>query len=122
MNPYTILQDTEMFDNGKPMAKIIGNNIRTIRLKKRLTQEHVAEHSGIHYKYLQEVEAGRKTPGVAVVQKISAALGVPLCQIVSVNGCPCSDAGLMEDVARLFRGKEAKEIKKAIEILCIFFK
>ncbi len=103
------------------MSKIIGKNIKDIRLRKKLTQEGVADLAGINPKYLGEIERGIKSPTAVVVQKIAAALETPLCTILSANGCPCSDSDLPREVSEIFAGKEAQQLKKAVKMLTVFF-
>ncbi len=43
-----MIQVCEMEENRDPMVKAVGKNIRDVRLKKKLTQEQVADLAGIH--------------------------------------------------------------------------
>ncbi len=116
-----MIQVCEMEEDRDPMVKAVGRNIRDVRLKKKLTQEQVADLAGIHPKYLGEIERGIKSPTAVIVQKVAAALDAPLCSILSANGCPCSDSELPREVSELFVGKEEQQMKKAVKILSAFF-
>ena len=73
------------------MGKILtsfGCNVKTIRLKKKLTQESLGELAQINAKYLGEIERGEKNPTVFVLHKLSEALDVPVCKLISLFGCP----------------------------------
>lgn len=37
----------------------VANKIRLLRLRRKMTQEEVAELTGFHYKYYQRVESGK---------------------------------------------------------------
>ena len=121
MKPYTRAQEYETDESRKPMAKAIGKNMREVRLRKKLTQALVSARANISEKYLGEIERGVKSPTAIVLQKIAVALETPFCSLLSVNGCPCSDSDLPAAVAKLFTGKEARKMKKALKMLEVFF-
>lgn len=58
------------------MRKLVGRNVRRIRLKKGLTQEKFAEISGFSQQYISGLEHGRRNPTVVTVYEIATALGV----------------------------------------------
>ncbi|MBI4691210.1 MAG: helix-turn-helix transcriptional regulator [Nitrospirae bacterium] len=121
MNIYNFLQPDDDKEQRNMMNKSFGRKIRDIRLMKNLTQEKVAETAGINPKYLGEIERGLKGPTALVVYKLSKALEVPICEVLSTDGCPHINGKLMEDIARLFNGRKETERKKAIKILEVFF-
>jgi len=49
-------------------------NLRKLRLKKNLTQFELAAKAGIHRRYLQDLEAGRKQPTIPVAANLKAVL------------------------------------------------
>ena len=54
----------------------IGARIREARLKKKLTQEQLAEKADIGFYYIGEIERGVKLPSLTVFIQIVEALGV----------------------------------------------
>ena len=54
----------------------IGVRIREARLKKKLTQEQLAEKADIGFYYMGEIERGVKLPSLTVFIQIVEALGV----------------------------------------------
>lgn len=54
----------------------IGARIREARLKKKLTQEQLAEKADIGFYYIGEIERGVKLPSLNVFIQIVEALGV----------------------------------------------
>jgi transcriptional regulator with XRE-family HTH domain len=56
----------------------LGAAIRSVRLKKRETQETVAERAGIAVPTLSHIEAGHANPTWATVRDIADALGVSI--------------------------------------------
>ena len=116
-NPIAV-DDEEQRGN---MVKAFAKNIRRIRLKKKMTQEQVAEMAGINPKYLGEIERGLKSPTAVVVGNLSKALGVPVCSILSTSCCPYDDNDISCKVGKLLVGKDKQEVRKAVRILEVFF-
>ena len=54
----------------------LGNNIKTHRRKRRLSQEQLALLSGVDRSYLAEVEAGKANPSIRFLHKLSNALKI----------------------------------------------
>ena len=54
----------------------LGARIREARLKKKLTQEQLAEKADIGFYYMGEIERGVKLPSLTVFIQIVEALGV----------------------------------------------
>jgi transcriptional regulator with XRE-family HTH domain len=57
-------------------AKVVGANVRRLRLAKGLTQEALAHEAGVALRLLGGIERGQRNPTIGMVGKISAALGV----------------------------------------------
>ena len=58
------------------MRRLVGQNLRRIRQRKRLTQEQFAEVSGFSQQYLSGLESGHRNPTIVTVYEIAVALGV----------------------------------------------
>ena len=59
----------------------IGKKIKFYREKSHLTQEKLAEKSGISLDYLGKVEVNINKPGLKTLIKISNALNVPIKEL-----------------------------------------
>ena len=55
--------------------KIVGANVRRLRVERKLTQEQLAHDAEIDVTYLRGIEAERRNPSIAVVGRIAAVLG-----------------------------------------------
>jgi len=58
------------------MRKLVGENVKRLRVKKGLTQEKFAELSGFSQQYISGLEAGARNPTVVTVFELATALGV----------------------------------------------
>lgn len=56
--------------------RIVGANVRRLRVERKLTQEQIAHDAEIDVTYLRGIEAGRRNPSVSVIGRIASALGV----------------------------------------------
>jgi len=56
----------------------ISENIRLARLKKRYTQEALAEKAGITQKYLNMIENKNANPSIVIIVNICEALNIEL--------------------------------------------
>ena len=56
--------------------KIVGANVRRLRVERKLTQEQLAHDAEIDLTYLGGIERGRRNPSVAVVGRLAARMGV----------------------------------------------
>jgi transcriptional regulator with XRE-family HTH domain len=57
------------------MRKLVGRNVRRLRVKKGLTQEQFAERSGFSQQYISSLENGRRNPTVVTLCELADALG-----------------------------------------------
>ena len=58
------------------MRKLVGRNVQKLRHKKRLTQEGLAEISGLSQQYISGLEQGLRNPTVVTLFELATALGV----------------------------------------------
>ena len=56
--------------------KIVGANVRRLRVERKLTQEQLAHDAEIDLTYLGGIERGRRNPSVAVVGRLAQVLAV----------------------------------------------
>lgn len=54
----------------------LGGNLRAIRNKRGLSQEQVAERSGVHATEVSRIESGKRDPRVSTVERLAKAVKV----------------------------------------------
>lgn len=64
------------------MRKLVGRNTARIRKERGLTQEQLAERSGLSQQYLSGLERGGRNPTIVTLYEIAAALGVSHVDLV----------------------------------------
>lgn len=69
----------------KNINVIIGKTIRKIRKERRITQEELAEYSGIHEKHIGRIEAGKHSVSIDSLQKLAEGLNTSVAEILRIT-------------------------------------
>ena len=56
------------------MRKLVGRNVRRLRLAAGMTQEQYAEKSGFSQQYISDLERGRRNPTIVSLFELAQAL------------------------------------------------
>ncbi len=62
--------------------RFVGERIRTIRRKKGITQDQLAELSGLNRVHLYRLESGRQSMTLNTLKIIADTLGVRVCDLL----------------------------------------
>ncbi len=57
------------------MRRLVGRNVRKVRLEAGLTQEQLAARSGFGQQYISDLERGLRNPTIVSLYEIAQALG-----------------------------------------------
>jgi len=93
----------------------LGTRLRELRQKQQVTQEQLAERSGLHPTYVAKIEAGLRLPSLDALDRLAAALNVPLTRIVEAMDEPeetilSLEDRMVEEVIILLRGCNAQQV------------
>ena len=64
------------------MRKLVGDNCAKFRKLRGMTQEQLAEKSGLSQQYLSDLERGKRNPTIVTIYEIAMALGVSHIELV----------------------------------------
>lgn len=64
----------------------LGNYLRELRNRKRLTLREVEEQSGASGSYLSQVEQGKRHPGAELLRKIAPTYGASVKELLTMAG------------------------------------
>ena len=67
----------------RDICKVVGQRIRQLRDERGISQEVLAGLADIDRSNISRIESGRAEPGLRTVQRIAAALGVKLTDLLS---------------------------------------
>ena len=59
----------------------LGNQLRQLRLERKLSQERLAELAGLNYKYIGRIELAKADPGADVLVRLARALMIPVGEL-----------------------------------------
>lgn len=68
------------------MRTLVGRNLVRLRRERGLTQEQLAELSGVSQQYISGLERGNRNPSVVTLFEIAQALGVNHVELVAPDG------------------------------------
>jgi len=103
-----------MLENIRNISVVIGRKIRVERVKQGISQEKLAEMSGLHRTYIGMVERGEKNITLLNYVRIASALNVPLHELTLGLSLPSfsGDSSLVVDkgVSKSQTGKDKSTV------------
>src|SRR5579884_3768433 len=89
---YSVFQQRQSWEKaGMPPQKdkrcmTFGRTVRRYRRDKGLTQEELADQTGIHRTYIGGIERGERNPTLLMIHRIADALGVSPARLLEEEG------------------------------------
>jgi len=68
---------------GSPTRKVLAENLRVERARRRMSQEKLAELAGVSRVYLGTIERGNTACSIDIVDQLAKALGVAVPELLS---------------------------------------
>ena len=65
------------------MRKLVGSNVRKLRMERQMTQEQFAERSGFSQQYISDLERGRRNPTIVSLYELAQALGASPVELLT---------------------------------------
>lgn len=111
----------------KDIDRLVGENVRKLRIQRSLTLAHLSAELGISHQQLQKYETGLNRLSAGTLCAVAAALGVPVEQMFrSEDETPRKPAGskgtAIEDLRSeghylLGRAKSEQALRQMVEVL-----
>lgn len=103
-------------------TKIVGENLRKIRIKKNITQSEISKLTGISNVYLSNLEKGiKKNPSIKILEKIASALNVSVDEFfkedVQKEDDPDEELSLSEILRGIYNNVPDTELPLAAQIV-----
>lgn len=70
------------------ILKVFGSNVRKYRTSQNMSQEKLAELSGLHRTYISDIECFRRNISLDNIQKIADALGIESYKLLMEENIP----------------------------------
>ncbi len=81
-NQYGLKQSTPKLLHMQDIQKQVGDNIRALRRKRKLSQDVFAEKSGLHRAHVGEIERGESNVTIQTLKTIADTLEVRIVDLV----------------------------------------
>jgi DNA-binding XRE family transcriptional regulator len=66
------------------IQKLLGRALKEVRATRAITQEELAERSGLHTTYISDIERGARNPSFAALVSLSEGLNATMAEIGAV--------------------------------------
>jgi transcriptional regulator with XRE-family HTH domain len=96
--------------------KKLGRRVRRFRAERGLSQEKVAEKSGISSKYMSDLERGEANVSVQVLERVAATLGTTPIDLLD-NGHEAERAVLVEEIRRFLETAADDKVRTLYRIM-----
>ena len=73
------------------LVQLLGENVRTLRKEKGLSQEELAFQAGMKRSYLSDLERGTRNPSVRALGRLAEALQVHPTELIKSRACELRD-------------------------------
>ncbi|NOU83890.1 helix-turn-helix domain-containing protein [Paenibacillus sp. LMG 31459] len=102
------------------LVEKLGNRIRLIRKEKGLSQEQLAEVSGLHTNYIGAIERGEKNVTVESLEKVSLGLGITMDELFRYID-PMLQKDELTTLVELLNERSESDRKMALSLLSQVF-
>jgi transcriptional regulator with XRE-family HTH domain len=102
--PPTVIDET---------APAVGGNLRRLRVKRGLSLERLARHSGVSRAMLSQIELGQSAPTITTLWKIARSLGVTFSALIA-RGDESAPRVLKPGAAKLLTNQDGSFTSRAL--------
>ena len=113
-NHIIILNGSDIMEN---ISLIFGKRLKNLRTSKKLSQEKLAELSGLHSTYIGQIERGEKSPTIESIYKISIGLDISLSDFFKNIDSKTSEKRYADEIYNEILSLSAKKQKKINNII-----
>ncbi|OKP93171.1 transcriptional regulator [Paenibacillus sp. P3E] len=98
------------------LVKKIGERIRRLRKEMNLSQEQLAERSGLHTNYVGQVERGEKNLTLETLEKVVGGIDLSLEELFRYIG-PMKQKDALSQIVELLIERSSEDQKMALSVL-----
>ncbi len=102
------------------MMRILGEKIKEIRKKRKITQAELAELINVDSKYISRIETSNGTPSLEVVENIAGALNVEIKELFDVS-CLKTKKELDAEICEMLKNIDIKETRIIYALVNAFY-
>lgn len=100
------------------IGKLVAENIKAARKRKKWTQNDLAEASGVSFRGIQDIEAAKRSPRPNTINAIAGALGVQVDELYSASEANNqSDSSILARAITLLATLDDGELRDVIDFI-----
>ncbi|MGE4262851.1 MAG: helix-turn-helix domain-containing protein [Desulfovibrio sp.] len=104
------------------VQKLFGKKVRLVRRNREMTQERLAELSGLSLQYIGEIERGRRNPSLTSIEQLSMALNLPLSTLFDVEEFRLSSQQLRQILVDQIAGADEERLRAFYKLAQVLFR
>lgn len=97
---------TDPSDHVQQVSEAVAKRLREVRKQQKLSLDELARRSGVSKGMVVEIENCNANPSIAILCKISAALGLSVADVVNVASTPTARLIEAQEIPTLWNGPE----------------
>jgi len=97
---------TDPVDHVQQVSQAVAKRLREVRKQQKLSLDELARRSGVSKGMVVEIENCNANPSIAILCKISAALGLSVADVVNVASTPTARLIEAQQIPTLWNGSE----------------
>jgi len=102
--------------------KIFGKKIKAIRKSREMTQERLAELSGLSLQYIGEIERGTRNPSLTSMESLAKALDLPIAELFNMDDFRMSAEELRAVLIRQIDNADEERLRAFFHVSQVFFR
>lgn len=104
------------------VQELFGKKIRAIRRGRDMTQEKLAELSGLSLQYIGEIERGARNPSLTTVESLAAAFAIPLAELFNLAEFELSVDDVRQTLIKQIENADEGRLRSFFRVSQVFFK
>lgn len=104
------------------IQELFGKKLRELRRSRDITQEKLAEMSGLSLQYIGEIERNRRNPSLTSMESLAEALNIPIGDLFNLEEFQRSDKELRETLIRQVREATPEQLRMLYDLSRVAFK
>lgn len=104
------------------IQELFGKKLRELRRSRDITQEKLAEMSGLSLQYIGEIERNRRNPSLTSMESLAEALNIPIGDLFNLEEFQRSDKELRETLLRQVREATPEQLRMLYDLSRVAFK
>jgi transcriptional regulator with XRE-family HTH domain len=116
-------QEQEDQEPDDPEQRLLGRHVKRLREVRGLTQEELAERSGLSSDTIRRFEHGNFSPSHRTLRKLCKGLELPVSQLFrGFELDPDNDGDETSELAALVRGRGRQTVSQILELARVFLR